>query len=438
MGRDEDDREDEMDVASEEDDRFKKARDGDHVMLPFECDICHFRNCCQRDPVIGSARDENTLRAIRRANLDAFWAREKSTVASNLARMRRDFLETMTTTSILGLMPQRGNPLLQDRVGMKAAIATLNASLRVGKHTTNVQWDTVRKTPTWIRHLHDTGLGYAPDAIMGGATKKTTPSTCPTVGEWFESFGRGCRGRMGIVKVQNEPITSDIYHALDRIATEEWRSANGEDRRRELEDVMCFVTFGFCNGLRGEEVPLVSLKGLLHYWDETARSDTPFIMTTIYGKFKGEVDHRWHCLPIPDRTRTGIPARKWISLGLNRRVYLEGRRTGPFFQRPGGKRARLSDYNEDFRNLIAQVKERFPKIILEDADPRLFSLWRSMRRGSTLETTGRVPDEIIKLYNRWRSVELSKAGAPVGLSMHQVYLHVRSSLPNMMLYGAAL
>ena len=427
-----------MDVASEEDGRHTHARDGDHLMVPFECDICQFRNCCLRDPIPGNQKDSNTLTAIRRANLDAFWSRETSTVTGNLQRMRRDFLETMTTMSIAGLMPERGNPLLHDRIGMKAAIATLVASLRAGRNTANVQWDTVRKTPTWIRHLHDSGLGYHPEALMGGTVKKTTMSSCPTVGVWFESFSRGCRGRMGIVKIQNEPLTSAIYHALDCIATEEWRLAVTEERRREVEDVMCFVTFGFCNGLRGEEVPLVSLKGLLHFWDETANADRPFIMTTLYGKFKGEVDHRWHCLPIPDQTRTNVPARKWISIGLDRRVRLEGRRTGPFFRRPNGRKGKLSDYNEEFRHMIGQVKQRYPKLILEDADPDLFSLWRSMRRGSTLETTGRVPDEIVKLYNRWRSVEHSKAGAPAGLSMHQVYLHVRASLPKMMMYGAAL
>ena len=24
--------------------RFKNARDGDHMMVPFQCDICHFQN----------------------------------------------------------------------------------------------------------------------------------------------------------------------------------------------------------------------------------------------------------------------------------------------------------------------------------------------------------------------------------------------------------
>lgn len=179
--------------------------------------------------------------------------------------MRRDCMETMTTTSVEGLLPVMGNPHLVDRVGMKVAIATLVASLREDKNTANVQWDTVRKTPTWMRHLYESGRNYRSDAIMGGSTKKALISDYPSVGDWFACFARGCRARMGVARVQNEPLTSRIFLALDTIATEEWNDATTETVRETIEDVMCFVTFGFCNGLRGEEVPLVSLKGLLHF-----------------------------------------------------------------------------------------------------------------------------------------------------------------------------
>ena len=51
---------------------------------------------------------------------------------------------------------------------------------------------------------------------------------------------------------------------------------------------MCFILIGFGAGLRGEEVPLVLVGGLLHFWDETKRESNPYIMITLYGKFKGE------------------------------------------------------------------------------------------------------------------------------------------------------
>ena len=46
---------------------------------------------------------------------------------------------------------------------------------------------------------------------------------------------------------------------------------------------MSFVLIGFGDGLRGEEIPLVSLKGLLLFWDETQADLDPFIMITLFG-----------------------------------------------------------------------------------------------------------------------------------------------------------
>ncbi|KAL7533009.1 hypothetical protein ACHAXR_004991 [Thalassiosira sp. AJA248-18] len=228
--------------------------------------------------------------------------------------------------------------------------------------------------------------------------------------------------------------------ALDRIVTEELM-ATLEGRRKQLfEDVMCYVIFGFCNGLRGEEVPLISLAGLRHFWEETAMDAEPYIMTTLHGRFKGELDERWHCLPIPipDATASGIPARKWISQKLQRCTDIQGRTGGPFFLNAKGKRAKMSDYNEEFRRLIGEVKLRYPLLIHKDATPELFSLWRSMRRGATLATTGKVGKDIIDLYHRWRSIEGGKGGVPAGLDMQQTYLHVRSCLPQLRMYGAVL
>ena len=34
-------------------DRSKVARDGDHSMSPFPCDLCHFQDICKRDPIPG-------------------------------------------------------------------------------------------------------------------------------------------------------------------------------------------------------------------------------------------------------------------------------------------------------------------------------------------------------------------------------------------------
>ena len=47
------------------------ARHGDHLLFPFQCDLCYFRNLTNRDPG-QSVECVRLIVAIRRANLDAF------------------------------------------------------------------------------------------------------------------------------------------------------------------------------------------------------------------------------------------------------------------------------------------------------------------------------------------------------------------------------
>ena len=47
---------------------------GTHLMGPFQCDLCVFRNLYHRNPRQFRADEEN-LTIIRRMNLDAIWSR---------------------------------------------------------------------------------------------------------------------------------------------------------------------------------------------------------------------------------------------------------------------------------------------------------------------------------------------------------------------------
>jgi hypothetical protein len=131
--------------------RYQCGRNGDHLMgVPFECDLCSFRNVTGRDPVLGSHNDHFTLVAIQRVLLDAMWAREPDTVAGNWARSRKDFLMAVNHLSLRteSLLPVLGNPTVSDRLGMGVAILTVVTSLQAGINSSNIQYDTMRKTQT--------------------------------------------------------------------------------------------------------------------------------------------------------------------------------------------------------------------------------------------------------------------------------------------------
>ena len=80
---------------------------------------------------------------------------------------------------------------------------------------------------------------------------------------------------------------------------------------------MVYIIIGCGAGLRGEEVPLLSLKGLRDFWVETRDDPEPFIMATLYGRFKGETGYRWHCLPICDSSRSAMASAVSIAIRMN-------------------------------------------------------------------------------------------------------------------------
>jgi hypothetical protein len=408
--------------------------------VPFECDLCSFQNVTGRDPVLGDYNDHFTLVAIRRVLLDVMWAREPDTVAGNWARSRRDYVTAVSHLSLRteSLLPALGNPTVNDRLGLGVAILTVVTSLRAGQNSSTIQYDTMRKTQTWYGNAFDAGREYACDTVVGLDQKKQYLSHSHTFGKWFSRFMRGARLRMGMIRRQNEALTSAMVLAMCRRAEADWRTAQSAVRRIEVEDTVCFMLLGFGSGLRGEEVPLVSLEGLLTFWKETREEEDKYMMITLKGRFKGEVDERWHIVPICDETRSGIPFRLWMERIMYRRVALQGKTTGWLFEEKPGKRAKFGKYQDYFRSLVEHVREEDPKLVPSAVETTDFSLWRSLRRGAVLETTNhRVDVQVIELINRWRKKEAAR-GSEAGLPMRQVYTQVRSALPTMKEFSRAL
>lgn len=133
------------DMVDDDPGRYQEARDGDHLMCPFQCDMCHFVNIHHCMPDTHSAEDELCLVAIRRANLDAFWGREQATVEAN-RREAAIFLQEGKAMGFDNPYPPRGPWPIYDVWGMKTATIILQRSLAPGKNATFVQYETIRKT----------------------------------------------------------------------------------------------------------------------------------------------------------------------------------------------------------------------------------------------------------------------------------------------------
>jgi hypothetical protein len=184
--------------------------------VPFECDLCSFRNICGRQPSFGSKRDQFTLTCIRSVQLDVMWAREPHTVALNWSMIKADYNVVMGSLSVLleTLLPQLGCTEVKDRVGMAAALPMLVPSLRAGRNSANIQWDTMRKTRTWFSNVHGGELEYSCEMVLGLDRTKQYVKSSHTFGKWFSRFMRGARLLMGVIRKQNEALTSALADGL--------------------------------------------------------------------------------------------------------------------------------------------------------------------------------------------------------------------------------
>jgi hypothetical protein len=110
-------------------------------------------------------------------------------------------------------------------VGLGVALTTVLASLRPGKNAAYVQFDTIRKTQTWYANVYNAGENFSCETVVGLDQKKQYVSTGHIFGKWFSRFMRGARLRMGMVRRQNEALSSKLVIGICAEAEKLWARA---------------------------------------------------------------------------------------------------------------------------------------------------------------------------------------------------------------------
>jgi hypothetical protein len=348
------------------------------------------------------AQDLQVLKLIRRANLDAFWAREPSTVRGNLAACRQG----ADIAASLGLKAKLFRPLgpfpLNDTFGMAAAIVMLQASLRLGKYDKCIQFGTVRKLRSGFSNAYHVTAEGQEAVVMAKDTQKLVVTKFPTYGEFFEHFTRGMHKRMGEIVRPNRAPSLDLMLAISRIMEDEWSQALSMEMRWSLAMEGSFYLVGFCCALRGEEIPLTDLFGTRTHWDAGESHSTKHVVVALLGKFKGETGESYHLMPIMAVTNRGLEPRKWIGRLLQ--AYEEkGIEHGPMFRKSDGGCVRAGDLEPKLFERLEFIREVHPHLMvgIEDISEE-YGVSRSFRRGATSEAVNvGVPPDVIDANNCW-------------------------------------
>jgi hypothetical protein len=149
-------------------DEYLVGRNGDHLLVPFECDLCIFRKLRGYEPSLELEEDKLLLACIRRISLDAFWSRASSTVLAHRDKIRQG----LTLSKLVGLegpYVHYGTMPPVDEFGYEIAIQTVLASRRPGKYSENhTQWDSIRKYRTaFANHIRSSPQANCKPLALG-------------------------------------------------------------------------------------------------------------------------------------------------------------------------------------------------------------------------------------------------------------------------------
>jgi hypothetical protein len=422
--------------------RFRFARDGDHLMCPFQCDLCQFINVKKRLPS-GLPGDDVLQLCIRRANLDACWARETSTVTQNL----REAVRVFKSSALLGTeggYTKRGPFPIEDVFGMEIAAHHLLRSLDPGRNAKTIQYETMRHVRSHFSNFYHTtpnGVGLS-TAGADGSNMFFTNS--PTNSYWFKRFMQGSHRRMGDVWIPDRALTIDELLKALEVLEEDWNDfAHDTESQLQVSLLGSAICAGFSGGLRGEEVPRADLGLIREHWAEALNHPrAPHVPWAMVGRFKKETGEKVFYQPLAVVTKSGIENGKWIKRAVDSYAKL-GIVSGPFFRikrKDGGtQRCKPSDLDPDFHAVLTRVQARWPHILPASVDVgEEYRIRRSLRRGSTTHAGNMaIPREVIEANNRWRKHGNSRGVLP-GMSMVERYSDAKASVLALLRYSMGL
>lgn len=427
-------------VLPQDTQRFKYARDGDHIMTPFQCDTCLFYLLKQRPPQEDNIKDSLLLTTIRRVNLDAFWSREPSTVAQN----KQNFAKMVEVLDRVGLEPQAPPlgpfPLDKDILGVSVAIAVVLRSLDPGKYADYSQFETIRKLRSASANQYMVSLeGCLSLMSVGKTSSKQLLTRCPTQSLWYEKFSLGCLKRMGQIIKQDLAISIEVLHELLKQFKIDIKRAH--ERKLDthlLIQAAVYSVIAFCGSFRGNEVFLVDLDGLFRYFKEEGGEKKDHVVIPLLGRFKGETGERYHLTPLAAVTRTKIQVKAWIK-SLLASCEKVGRKRGPAFGDAFGRVIPSNVMQNIILDALVKVQHRCPAVIPSNVDVREeYGISRSFRRGATTHARNQgVSASDIDAANRWRNAENAQ-GRKIGQPMRDHYVEVRQMLPTLLRFSAAL
>jgi hypothetical protein len=382
---------------------FHYARDGEHLMVSFECDHCVFSKIRRGErPNLSYEPDKLLMACIRRVILDSFWSRASRTVSSNRQVINRRLALYEVACQVV--LDSRGRCLY---------------------HDDHKQFDTVRVFRTAYHNQAACSVMNSGSILSLGNEKGEYQRFAreATASVWYQRFSQGCKKRMGQDWRPNRALSNELVHRLLAVCKERYKSSDTFDTSADWVIAGSYFATGYVCSLRGPEGLLVDLEELPGMIIQTNPDE---IVIFLLGKVKGETNARHHKLFSVAVTSSGIDIKNWYQRSLVVHHHY-GRTTGPAMCDSKGLQLLTRDLNLKFWEALGEVWQQEPELFGPDiktfADIELiYNVFRSLRRGSDSRAIEQgLSESVINTVNRWHLVEKSGGARPVHRSMNQYY-----------------
>ena len=431
--------------------RYTHGIDGAHLIVTFQCDICIFRTLFNRDP-IESHDDKDSLKTIRRMNLDAIWSREPSTIQNNL----RNLSKIINFAELHGMEPQLprlGPWSLKDNLGYCLAFSMLEHSKSSGRHAaSHTQFATIRQQRAAYSNLFQASCNMSDsyNSITQSNQGRFHLAQCPSNSAWFTRWSRGCETRMGYIIKQDKALSIDILKALiNNWILDIETSDRGSWQRLKSCMVLTYTTISFVASLRGAEGLKLDLNRLKFYLSQeqgkkfggSSPKLPPHVIMPLRGRFKGEQGERCHLLPLAIETKSGIKIKASLELLIQAREDMHHLNSSWAFIDQQNQKLPFGTMNDWFHQGLENVKENDfqDNLGLRSVDIREdYSINRSCRRGSATHAQNQnISESIIRMQNRWSMVENAKGRRPT-FNMVETYSDIEHLIPAVIQYSGQL
>ena len=202
-------------------------------------------------------------------------------------------------------------------------------------------------------------------------------------------------------------------------------------------EIAVFFLLGYCNSLRGFELPKIVLHKLVRQIQMEDEGNVPaHIGVPLRGKFKARssIIVEIICYTVA-KTHSGLNPGLWVTRLIDVLKTL-GITSGWLFQDEKQAARKMYSFSEAFYGHLLAIRTKDPSLFEDETDIlNDYGLARSARRGATTRATNAgVSEPDINWTNRWNTGGEEIATGP----MHVIYAEQKQMLSTFLRFSAAL